>query len=61
MGRECSTHGAKRNAYRVLGEGKRPPGKPGRRREDNTIKMYLVQDRYQWRSFVDMVMNHLVP
>jgi hypothetical protein len=76
MSRACRTHGAKRNAYRTLG-GKpqriRPPGKPGRRREDN-IKMdlreigwsgmdwiNLVEDRYQWRALVDMVMNRRVP
>jgi hypothetical protein len=38
MGRACSTHGPKRNAYRVLvgkPEGKRPVGRPRRRWEDN--------------------------
>jgi hypothetical protein len=38
MGRACSTHGKKRNLYRILmgmPEGKRPLGKPRRRWEDN--------------------------
>jgi hypothetical protein len=38
MGRACSTHGEKRNAYRVLvgkPEEKRPLGRPKRRWEDN--------------------------
>jgi hypothetical protein len=41
MGRACSTNGEKRNAYRILvgnPEGKRPLGRPRRRRVDN-IKM----------------------
>jgi hypothetical protein len=44
MGRACSTHGEKRNAYRILmgkPEGKRPLGRPRRRWEDNT-KMDLL-------------------
>jgi hypothetical protein len=39
MGRECSTNGEKRNAYRILvgkPERKRPLGRPRRRWEDNT-------------------------
>jgi hypothetical protein len=43
MGRECSTHGEKRNAYRILvgkPEGKRPLGNSRRMWEDN-IKMDL--------------------
>jgi hypothetical protein len=43
MGRECSTHGEKRNAYRILvgkPEGKRPLGRSGRRWEGN-IRMDL--------------------
>jgi hypothetical protein len=38
MSRACSTHGEKRNAYRVLvgkPEGKRPLGRPRRWWEDN--------------------------
>jgi hypothetical protein len=61
-----------RGVYRVLVgrvEGKRPLGKPKRRWEYN-IKIYLgeietyganwiqlAQDRIQWRSFVNVVMN----
>jgi hypothetical protein len=69
-------HGEKRNACRILvgkPEGKRPLGRPRRRWEDN-IKMDLreiewggmdwtdlVQYRYQWRDFVNRVMNLRVP
>jgi hypothetical protein len=41
MGRACSTNGEKLNVYRILvgkPEGKRPLGRPRRRRMDN-IKM----------------------
>jgi hypothetical protein len=43
IGRECSTNGAKRNAYGILvlnPEGKRPLGRP-RRRWVDSIKMDL--------------------
>jgi hypothetical protein len=69
MGRTCSKHGAKRNAYRVLvgkPEGKRPLGRSRRRWEDN-IKMDLrdigwggmdwtdfTQDRDQWRALMNL-------
>jgi hypothetical protein len=63
MGRECSTHGENRNAYRIFmvePEGKRPLGRPRRRWKDNIVmdlreigwgamdSTYLVQDRDQW-------------
>jgi hypothetical protein len=74
MGRECSTHGAKRNAYRIsVGkpQGKRPLQRPRHRWGDN-IKMnlrktgwggmdwnHVAQDRDRWRALVNTVMNLL--
>jgi hypothetical protein len=76
MGRPCSTHGEKRNAYRILvgkPERKRPLGRPRLRWEDN-IKIDpeeigwggmdwidLVQDRDQWRALVNTIMSLRVP
>jgi hypothetical protein len=75
MGMACSTHGEKRNAYRILlrkPKRIRPLGRP-RRRWENNIKMvlrdigwgvmgwiYLAEDRDQWRAHVKKVMNLLV-
>jgi hypothetical protein len=47
MGTTCSTHGAKKNAYRILErnpEGKRLSGRPRRKWEDN-IEMDLREIR----------------
>jgi hypothetical protein len=68
--------GEGRGVYRVLvgrPKGKRPLGRPRHRWEDN-MKLdlrktgidrknwiQLAQDRVQWRVFVNMVMNLLVP
>jgi hypothetical protein len=68
--------GENRNAYRILvgkPEGKRPLGRPRRRWVDD-IKMdlreigwggidwiHLAQDRDQWRTLVNTVMNLRVP
>jgi hypothetical protein len=64
--------GEKRNAYRILvgkPKGKRPPGKPRHRWEDNA-KMdlreigwgdmnwtYLAQDKDQWKALVNTAVN----
>jgi hypothetical protein len=68
--------GEGKRVYRLLvgmPEGKRPQGRPRRRREDN-IKMdlreigidganwiRLAQDRVQWRTCVNTIMNLRVP
>jgi hypothetical protein len=75
MGRACSTHGEKRNAYRILvgkPEEKRPIGRSRHRWED--IKMDLrevgwggrdwidlAQNRDQWRALVNTIINVRFP
>jgi hypothetical protein len=61
--------GEMRNAYKIFvgkSEGKRPPGIPRRRWEDDIRMdlrkiewegvgwMHLAQDRYQWRGLINM-------
>jgi hypothetical protein len=71
MGGACSTYGEKSNAYRVsVGkpEGKRPHGRPKRRREDTETDLKetgwkdvqwinLAKERDMWMSLVNTVMN----
>jgi hypothetical protein len=71
MDRACSTNGEKRNAYRILvgnPEGKRPLIRRRRRwvdlREigwDGMDWIDLAQERDQWRTLVNTVMNLRVP
>jgi hypothetical protein len=72
IGGACSTHGGKRNAYRISvgkSEGKRPLGRP-KYRWGNNIKLDLREmgrgdmdwiDLAQWRALVNTVMNLQVP
>jgi hypothetical protein len=76
MGGHVAHMEAKRNSCRILigkPEGKRPARGPRHRWEDN-IKIdlkeivwsgmdwtYLAQDTYQWRAFVNTVVNLGVP
>jgi hypothetical protein len=59
MGRECSMHGEKRNAYRILErnpEGNRPLGRP-RRRWMGNIKMDLREIEWSGVDWIDLVQN----
>jgi hypothetical protein len=68
--------GEGRGVYRVLvgrPDGKRPLRRPRRRWEDNikldlreigidvTNRIWVAQDRFQWRAFVNTVMNVRLP
>jgi hypothetical protein len=76
VGGACGTNGEERNVHRILvgkPEGKRPLGRPRRRRIIN-IKMDLLdiglnavdwiglaQDMYRWRAIVNAVIDLWVP
>jgi hypothetical protein len=59
MGMACSTHGKKRNAYRILvgkPEGKRPLGRP-RRRWYYNIKMNLRGIRLSGMDWINVAQD----
>jgi hypothetical protein len=56
MGGACSTHGEKRNVYRILvgnPEGKRPLGRPRHRWEDN-IRMDVREIGWSGVDWIDL-------
>jgi hypothetical protein len=76
IGRVCSINGGEEECTEDLvgkSQGKRSLGRPRRRRVDNvkidlreigwgsTDWIDLVQDRNQWRVFVNTVMNLMIP
>jgi hypothetical protein len=59
MGRACSTHGEKSNAYRILvgkAEGKRSIGRP-RHRWENNIKMHYREVGWGVTGWIDLVQD----
>jgi hypothetical protein len=76
VGGTCDTHSGGERCLQGFErpEGKRPLGRPRRRWDSNNIKIdlkekgidganwiRLAQDRVQWRTFVNTVMNLQVP
>jgi hypothetical protein len=59
VGRACSKHGEKKNAYRILvakPEGKRSLGRPRRRCVDN-IKMELTETGWGGIDWIDLAQD----
>jgi hypothetical protein len=65
MGEACGTPGEMKNPYRIV-DGKSEGNKPlGRTRSGwdgrRVWTIHLAKDRFQWRAFVNTVMNLLLP